>query len=204
MGQDLTRGKDVGVVIYVAEEKRFTATAGQVDFSMNSTIVETDPEYTRVYVDGVEVPSASIDLSMNTVTIPAVDLGSEVYILTPKTKNPRYRFAQSIQFDAKTGTQDIPELDTEATTSILLNTTTRLTASWAQDSQHNLMSMLLENKVADNYLVIAEKFKNTTPDSFRIFKEVKVGDITHGVNAGGVAMEQVTFVCKWPMVILKT
>jgi hypothetical protein len=74
----------------------------------------------------------------------------------------------------------------------------RLNLSWAQASNHDLMQKLVANKVADNYMVLVEKYKNTTPVSYRIFKECKVDDFGQGVSAGGVSMETCSFTCKWP------
>jgi hypothetical protein len=47
----VTKGKNVVIETYDAEFKEFTATAAQTVFTMANKAGETDPEYTRVYVD---------------------------------------------------------------------------------------------------------------------------------------------------------
>lgn len=59
----VTKGKNVVIEIYEAEFKEFAATAAQVAFTMANKAGETDPEYTRVYVDNIELASADIVVS---------------------------------------------------------------------------------------------------------------------------------------------
>ena len=79
----VTKGKNVVIETYDAELKEFTATAAQTDFTMANKAGETTPEYTRVYVDNVEVASADITVSSATpavVAIPACTVGQIVQI----------------------------------------------------------------------------------------------------------------------------
>jgi hypothetical protein len=74
----VTKGKKVVIETYDAEFKEFTATAAQTAFTMSNTAPETDPEYTRVYVDNVELESTDITVSganPAVVTIPACTAG---------------------------------------------------------------------------------------------------------------------------------
>jgi hypothetical protein len=41
-------------------------------------------------------------------------------------------------------------------------------------------------------MVIAVKYKNTSPASYRIYKEARVADFGSGVSAGGIATETVS------------
>jgi len=67
----VTKGKNVVIETYDAEFKEFTATAAQTDFTMANKAGETTPEYTRVYVDNVEVASADITVSSATPAVVA-------------------------------------------------------------------------------------------------------------------------------------
>jgi hypothetical protein len=64
--------------------------------------------------------------------------------------------------------------------------------TFAQASNHTLMSKLAANSKNDTYMVIAVKYKNTSPASFRIYKEARVADFVSGVSAGGIATETVS------------
>ena len=78
----VTKGKNVVIETYDAEFKEFTATAAQTDFTMANKAGETTPEYTRVYVDNVEVASADITVSSATpavVAIPACTVGQIIF-----------------------------------------------------------------------------------------------------------------------------
>jgi 2-methylaconitate cis-trans-isomerase PrpF len=75
----VTKGKNVVIETYDAEFKEFTATAAQTDFTMVNKAGETTPEYTRVYVDNVELASTDITVSSATpavVAIPACTVGT--------------------------------------------------------------------------------------------------------------------------------
>jgi len=85
----VTKGKNVVIETYDAEFKEFTATAAQTDFTMANKAGETTPEYTRVYVDNVEVASADITVSSATpavVAIPACTVGQivQIYMQRPR------------------------------------------------------------------------------------------------------------------------
>jgi len=74
----VTKGKNVVIETYDAEFKEFIATAEQATFTMANKAAETDPEYTRVYVDNVELESTDITVSganPAVVTIPACTAG---------------------------------------------------------------------------------------------------------------------------------
>jgi hypothetical protein len=202
----VTRGKNVAIETYDCAYKEFTATAGQTAFAMNDndTAAETESKYHRVYVDNVEVDSANFTVanggtpSKATFTIPACTLGQFVQIICAKTKNGSYSIAQGIQFAATSRNQEIPELGSPSVTEETLEVGMRLNLSWAQAANHDLMQKLVTNKKNDIYMVLVEKYKNTTPVSYRIFKECKVDDFGQGVSAGGVSMETCSFTCKWP------
>ncbi|MBU3966958.1 MAG: hypothetical protein KKG76_06260 [Euryarchaeota archaeon] len=81
---------------------------------------ETDPEYTRVYVDNVELASVDIIVSganPAVVTIPARTACQVVQIYMPKTKNGAYSVQQAIQMQVSTKTIEIAELGNDAVTS---------------------------------------------------------------------------------------
>jgi len=59
----VTKGKNVVIETYDAKFKEFIATAAQTAFTMMSKAGETDPEYTRVFVDNIELASTDIIVS---------------------------------------------------------------------------------------------------------------------------------------------
>ncbi|MDP3105485.1 MAG: hypothetical protein Q8M95_12875 [Candidatus Methanoperedens sp.] len=116
----VTKGKNVVIETYDAEFKEFTATAAQTAFTMVNKAGETDPEYTRVYVDNVELASTAITISAldpAVVTIPACTAGQVVQIYMPKAKNGAYSVQQAIQMKVSTKTIEIAELGNDAVTS---------------------------------------------------------------------------------------
>ncbi len=203
----VTRGKNVAIETYDCAYKEFIATAGQTAFVMDDAAIETNSLYSRVYVDNVEIDPASVTIvnggtpSKATFTIPACTVGQFVQIIMPKTKNGSYSVAQGMQMSVTSRNQEIAELGSANVTEEVLERTMRLNVAWAQASNHDLMTKLVANAKADVYMVISEKYKNTTPNSYRIFKEVKVDDFGHGVSAGGVAMETCSFTSKFPFEI---
>jgi hypothetical protein len=78
-----------------------------------------------------------------------------------------------------------------------------LALTFAQANNHTLMNKLAENSKNDTFMVIAVKYKNTSPASYRIYKEARVADLGSGVAAGGIATETVTL--NWvPPIEIKT
>src|SRR5665811_1760480 len=162
----VTKGKNVVIETYDAELKEFTATAAQAAFTMVNKAGETDPEYTRVYVDNVEVASADITVSSATpavVTIPACTLGQIVQIYMPKAKNGAYSVQQAIQMKVSTKTIEIAELGNDAVTVDVVQRSGALNIAFAQTTNHDLMKKLNDNAQNDAYMVIAKKYSNTIP-----------------------------------------
>ena len=56
----------------------------------------------------------------------------------------------------------------------------------------------------DSYMVIAKKYMNTSPVSYRIYKEARVNEMNDNVAAGGVAMETFTLTFKHPVAFKTT
>jgi len=171
-----TKGKNVVIETYDAEFKEFTATAAQTDFTMVNKAGETDPEYTRVYVDNVEVASADITVSSATpavVAIPACTVGQIVQIYMPKTI-------------------EIAELGNDAVTVDVVQRSGALNIAFAQATNHDLMTKFTDSAKNDAFMVIAKKYSNTTPVSYRIFKEARVNQMNDSLEAGGIAMETFT------------
>ena len=198
----VTKGKNVVIETYDAEFKEFIATAAQAAFTMVSKAAETDPEYTRVYVDNIEIPSTSITISGVTpaeVTIPACTAGQVVQIYMPKTKNGAYSVQQAIQMQVSTKTIEIAELGNDAVTVDVVQRVGALNIAFAQATNHDLMTKLNNNATNDSYMVIAKKYMNTNPVSFRIYKEARVNEMNDNVAAGGVAMETFTLTFKHPV-----
>ncbi|MFH1323416.1 MAG: hypothetical protein ABIH80_06280 [Methanobacteriota archaeon] len=180
----VTKGKNVVIETYDAEFKEFTATAAQTAFTMVSKAGETDPEYTRVYVDNVELASADITVSGATpaeVTIPACTAGQIVQIYMPKTKNGAYSVQQAIQMKVSTKTIEIAELGNDAVTVDVVQRVGALNVAFAQATNHDLMTKFNDNAKNDAYMVIAKKYTNTSPPSFRIYKEAKVNEMKNMV-----------------------
>jgi acetamidase/formamidase len=101
----VTKGKNVVIETYDSEFKEFTATAAQTDFTMANKAGETVLEYTRVYVDNVEVASADITVSSATpavVAIAACTAGQIVQIYMPEARNIAYSVQQAIQMKVST------------------------------------------------------------------------------------------------------
>lgn len=198
----VTKGKNVVIETYDAEFKEFIATVAQIAFTMVSKAAETDPEYTRVYVDNIELASADIVVSGATpaeVTIPACTAGQVVQIYMPKTKNGAYSVQQAIQMQVSTKTIEIAELGNDAVTVDVVQRVGALNIAFAQATNHDLMKKLNNNATNDSYMVIAKKYMNTTPVSFRIYKEARVNEMNDNVAAGGVAMETFTLTFRHPV-----
>lgn len=203
----VTKGKNVVIETYDAEFKEFIATAAQIAFTMVSKAAETDPEYTRVYVDNIELPSTSITISGVTpaeVTIPACTAGQVVQIYMPKTKNGAYSVQQAIQMQVSTKTIEIAELGNDAVTVDVVQRVGALNIAFAQATNHDLMTKLNNNATNDSYMVITKKYMNTSPVSYRIYKEARVNEMNDNVAAGGVAMETFTLTFKHPLAFKTT
>ena len=203
----VTKGKNVVIETYDAEFKEFIATAAQAAFTMVSKAAETDPEYTRVYVDNIELASTDIVVSGATpavVTIPACTAGQVVQIYMPKTKNGAYSVQQAIQMQVSTKTIEIAELGNDAVTVDVVQRVGALNIAFAQATNHDLMKKLNDNAKNDSYMVIAKKYMNTSPVSYRIYKEARVNEMNDNVAAGGVAMETFTLTFKHPVAFKTT
>jgi uncharacterized protein with von Willebrand factor type A (vWA) domain len=203
----VTKGKNVVIETYDAEFKEFTATAAQVTFTMVNKAGETVPEYTRVYVDNVEVASADITVSSATpavVTIPACTVGQIVQIYMPKTKNGAYSVQQAIQMKVSSKTIEIAELGTDAVTVDVVQRSGALNVAFAQATNHDLMTKFTDSAKNDAFMVIAKKYTNTTPTSYRIYKEARVNEMNDSLEAGGIAMETFTLTFKHPVAFKTT
>jgi hypothetical protein len=203
----VTKGKNVVIETYDAEFKELTATAAQTDFTMANKAGETTPEYTRVYVDNVEVASADITVSSATpavVAIPACTVGQIVQIYMPKAKNGAYSVQQAIQMKVSTKTIEIAELGNDAVTVDVVQRSGALNIAFAQATNHDLMTKFTDSAKNDAYMVIAKKYSNTTPVSYRIFKEARVNEMNDSLEAGGIAMETFTLTFKHPVAFKTT
>ena len=203
----VTKGKNVVIETYDAEFKEFIATAAQAAFTMVSKAAETDPEYTRVYVDNIELASTDIVVSGATpavVTIPACTAGQVVQIYMPKTRNGAYSVQQAIQMQVSTKTIEIAELGNDAVTVDVVQRVGALNIAFAQATNHDLMKKLNDNAKNDSYMVIAKKYMNTSPVSYRLYKEARVNEMNDNVAAGGVAMETFTLTFKHPVAFKTT
>jgi hypothetical protein len=203
----VTKGKNVVIETYDAEFKEFTATAAQTDFTMVNKAGETTPEYTRVYVDNVEVASADITVSSATpavVAIPACTVGQIVQIYMPKAKNGAYSVQQAIQMKVSTKTIEIAELGNDAVTVDVVQRSGALNVAFAQATNHDLMTKFTDSAKNDAFMVIAKKYSNTTPVSYRIFKEARVNEMNDSLEAGGIAMETFTLTFKHPVAFKTT
>ncbi len=203
----VTKGKNVVIETYDAEFREFIATAAQTAFAMANKAGETDPEYTRVYVDNIELASTDIIVSGATpavVTIPACNAGQIVQIYMPKTKNGAYSVQQAIQMKVSTKTIEISELGNDAVTVDVVQRVGALNVAFAQATNHDLMKKLSESAKNDAYMVIAKKYTNTNPVSYRIFKEARVNEMNDSLEAGGIAMETFTLTFKHPVAFKTT
>ena len=203
----VTKGKNVVIETYDAEFKEFTATAAQTTFTMVSKAGETDPEYTRVYVDNIEVASTDITVSSATpavVAIPACTVGQIVQVYMPKAKNGAYSVQQAIQMKVSTKTIEIAELGNDAVTVDVVQRSGALNIAFAQATNHDLMTKFTDSAKNDAYMVIAKKYSNTTPVSYRIFKETRVNEMNDSLEAGGIAMETFMLTFKHPVAFKTT
>lgn len=197
---EVTKGKNVTIETYDAESKEFTGNGTDVDFIMTGAIAESDEKYSRAYVDNAEVTIDSITTGTKTVTLSAAPAnGAVVVIHTPTTKNGAFSVQQDVKFKVGTKTEDIRELGNDAVTRDVVERVGTLDITFAQAKNHTLMNKLVLNSNNDTEMVVAVKYKNTTPISYRIFKEAKVADFGSGIAAGGVANENVTFNWKAPL-----
>lgn len=202
---NVTKGKNVIVETYDAEFKEFTATAGQTVFVMENAAAETAVEYSRAYVDNVEVTITSIVNSGTpekaNVTIPACTVGQIVQIYVPKTKNGAFSVQQDVRFRVTTRTEDIRELGNDAVTRDVVERVGTLDMTLAQPANQTAMNKLSLNSKNDTWMVVAAKYLNTTPASYRIFKEARVNELGAGVAAGGILTETASFNWKTPLSI---
>jgi hypothetical protein len=197
-----TEGKNVVIETYDAEFKEFIATAAQTAFAMVSKAGETDPEYTRVYVDNIELASTDIVVSGATpaeVTIPACIEGQVVQIYMPKTRKGAYSVQQAIQMQVSTKTIEIAELGNDAVTVDVVQRVGALNVAFAYATNHDLIKKLSDNAKNDAYMVIAKKYTNTDLLSYRIYKEARVNEMNDSLEAGGIAMETFTLTFKHPL-----
>jgi hypothetical protein len=273
---NVTKGKNVVVETYDAEQIQHTGNGTRTKFGVPGTGVETDVKYTRVYVDNSEVtpssiaPGASAAITGNVtftngsatmsgttldtqvapgnqikldadaawVEVKTVDsatqitlttayagaggaagagslrggqvtlasapaAGADIILYVPTTKNGAFSVQQDIKADIKTRTEDIKELGNDAVTRDVVEKVGTLALTFAQANNHILMNKLAENSKNDTFMVIAVKYKNTSPASYRIYKEARVADLGSGVAAGGIATETVTL--NWvPPIEIKT
>ncbi len=182
----VTKGKNVVIETYDAEFKEFTATAAQTDFTMANKAGETYPEYTRVYVDNVEVASADITVSSATpavVAIPACTVDQIVQISMPKAKNGAYSVQQAIQMKVTTKTIEIAELGNDAVTVDVVQRSGAWNIAFAQATNHDLMTKFTDSAKNDTFMFIAKKYSNTTPVSYRIYKEARVNEMNDSLEA---------------------
>ncbi len=197
---ETTKGKNITVETYDAASEEFTGDGTKVDFVLTAAIAESDLKYSRAYVDNEEVTISAIVPATKTVTLAAAPSdGAGVVIHVPTTKNGAFSIQQDVRFKVGTKTEDIKELGNDAVTRDVVERIGTLDITFAQAQNHTLMNKLVLNSKNDTEMVIAVKYKNTTPNSYRIFKEAKVADFGSGVAAGAVATENVTFNWKAPL-----
>lgn len=203
-----TKGKHVAVETYDAGYSEFTGNGSNKDFDMDtgtpaiSTIAIADVKYSRAYVDNEEKAIDAINTTTHVVTL--VDIpanGASVVIHVPVTKNAAYSVQQDVRADIRARTEDIKELGNDVITRDVVERAGTLALTFAQTNNHNLITKLSANSRNDTEMVIAVKYKNTLPISWRIYKEAKVADIGSGATAGAVATETVTFNWKPPIEI---
>lgn len=202
---EVTKGKNVTVETYDAEKEEFTGDGTKVDFVVAKEPAESDVKYGRAYVDNEEVTISTIVPATKTITLAAAPAdGAVVEIYYPSTKNGAFSVQQNIGFRVATRTEDIRELGNDAVTTDVVEKKGTLDMTLAQPSNHTAMAKLAANSKADTWMVVAVKYKNTTPASYRIFKEARVNELSAGVGAGGIAMEMVSFTWKPPLDIKTT
>jgi hypothetical protein len=202
---NVTKGKNVTVETYDAESKEFTGDGTTTAFVMTNAVAESDVKYSRAYVDNEEVTISSINTGTKTVTLAAAPAnGAVVIIHTPSTKNGAFSVQQDVKADITTKTEDIKELGNDAVTRDVVERVGTLALTFAQANNHTVTGKLALNSKNDTEMVVAVKYKNTSPVSYRIYKEAKVGDLGSGVAAGGIATETVTLNWKPPLDIKTT
>jgi hypothetical protein len=156
-----------------------------VDSSTSLTLVEN---YTGA---GGAAGAGSVKGAQVTLAVaPTSNAGVVLYI--PTTKNGAFSVQQDVKADIKTQTEDIKELGNDAVTRDVVQKVGTLALTFAQANNHTVMNKLAANSKNDQYMVIAVKYKNTSPASYRIYKEARVADLGSGVAAGGIATETVT------------
>ncbi|MDW7727002.1 MAG: hypothetical protein SCH70_07805 [Candidatus Methanoperedens sp.] len=126
---------------------------------------------------------------------------SLVELFVPTTKNAAFTVQQDVKFSIDTKTEDIKELGNDAITRDVVEKTGTLELALAQAKNHTTINKLALNSKNDTWMVIAVKYKNTDPASYRIFKEARVNEIGGDASAGAVATEQATFNWKPPLEI---
>ncbi|MDW7727001.1 MAG: hypothetical protein SCH70_07800 [Candidatus Methanoperedens sp.] len=202
---ETTKGKNIVVETYDAEYKEFTGDGSETAFVMTDAIAESDVKYTRAYVETEEVVITSITTGTKTVTLAAAPAdGARVEIYTPSTKNAAFTVQQDVRFSIDTRTEDIKELGNDAVTRDVVEKTGTLELALVQAKNHTAINKLALNSKNDTWMVIAVKYKHTSPVSYRIFKEARVNEIGGGISAGAVATERVTFNWKPPLEIKTT
>jgi hypothetical protein len=202
---NVTKGKNIIVETYDAESKEFTGDGSTSAFVMIGAVAESDVKHSRAYVDNEEVPITSINTGTKTITLTTAPAnGAVVVIYTPTTKNGAFSVQQDIKADIKTATEDIKELGNDSVTRDVTQRVGTLALTFAQANNHTLMSKLALNSKNDTYMVIAVKYKNTSPASFRIYKEARAADFGSGVSAGGIATETVSLNWKPPLEVKTT
>ncbi len=200
-----TKGKNVIVETYDATSEEFIGDGTQTAFVLAVAPAESDVKYSRAYVDTQEVVISTIVIATKTVTLAAAPSdGAVVEIHVPTTKNGAFSIQQDIKFQIGTKTEDVRELGNAAVTRDVIEKVGTLSMTFVQAKNHTVMNKLAANSDAETEMVIAVKYKNTTPVSYRIFKEAKVADLGAGVAAGGVASENVSFNWKPPLAIKTT
>ncbi len=202
---ETTKGKNITVETYDAASEEFTGDGTKTDFVLTAAIAESDVKYSRAYVDNEEVAISTIVPGTKTVTLAAAPSnGAVVEIHVPTTKNGAFSIQQDVKFKIGTKTEDTKELGNATVTRDVVERVGTLDMTFAQAKNHAVMTKLAANSDADKEMVIAVKYKNTTPVSYRIFKEAKVADLGSGIAAGGVASENVSFNWKPPIAIKTT
>jgi len=202
---ETTKGKNITVETYDAASEEFTGDGTKVDFVLTAAIAESDIKYSRAYVDNEEVAISAIVPATKTVTLAAAPSdGAVVVIHVPAAKNGAFSIQQDVRFKIGTKTEDVKELGNAAVTRDVVERVGTLDMTFAQAKNHAVMTKLAANSDDDKEMVIAVKYKNTTPVSYRIFKEAKVADLGSGIAAGGVASENVSFNWKPPIAIKTT
>lgn len=199
---ETTKGKNITVETYDAASEEFTGDGTEVDFVLTAAIAESDIKYSRAYVDNEEVTISAIVPATKTVTLAAAPSNGVVVVIhNPTIKNGAFSIQQDVKFKIGTKTEDVRELGNAAVTRDVVERVGTLDMTFAQAKNHAVMTKLAANSDDDKEMVIAVKYKNTTPVSYRIFKEAKVADLGSGIAAGGVASENVSFNWKPPIAI---